>query len=455
MSLKKTWFSYVLWVVLAGLTGITTYLAGVKVLALHPVVTVLLAVCIIGAFIFVHFLCGKIKQFTVSKWLGRILHIVLFLAVTALFIMLRLPAIMDVSGVVSSQQAVWFYESSKVGRNVLEIAGTTSVLEQVYINVLSGLFLFLGNKIEVLLYMQVVLQSISYLFLICIGWTLQKRVYAWIPALLYAVSPFMYSSIEDVGPANFWMCVVEFVIFIICMLQNAWKNRNITYIAVTVAQIIFGVAVFAIKSNVFWYGNESFTTGGFIKETPELLGIEMLIAVAALLGYCISFWFDKQDHKTLFIIPFVVFCIILTLAAFGEYETCCLFMMLAAINLYFLVTESMRVILTFKPEVVTGSILVDKEDTLVVNKDTSDYDWSEMKEIMQDKVTEEKTEVMEEVKEAEVVKYEESVIDKTAPIENVLPMPKKHTPKVLDYAFEPTDDMMHYDVEIENDDYDY
>ena len=48
-----------------------------------------------------------------------------------------------------------------------------------------------------------------------------------------------------------------------------------------------------------------------------------------------------------------------------------------------------------------------------------------------------------------------TVIDKTAPIENVLPMPKKHTPRVFDYAFEPSEDMMHYDVEIENDEYDY
>jgi len=75
-----------------------------------------------------------------------------------------------------------------------------------------------------------------------------------------------------------------------------------------------------------------------------------------------------------------------------------------------------------------------------------------MQKIMGEKATENKNEVIEEISNST---EETLVIDKTAPIENVLPMPKKHTPKVLDYAFEPSEDMMHYDVEIENDEYDY
>ena len=47
------------------------------------------------------------------------------------------------------------------------------------------------------------------------------------------------------------------------------------------------------------------------------------------------------------------------------------------------------------------------------------------------------------------------ILDKTAMIENVLPMPKKHVGRSFEYSFEPTEEMMHYDVEVENDDYDY
>ena len=450
MSLKKTWFSYVLWAVLAGLTGISTYIAVVKVFALVPVIAILLMGAVIGLFVLVHFLCSKIKQVSVSKWTGRIIHILLFLIVTAVFVILRLPIIMDIQGAVSTQQAVWFYEASKVGRDVLSIAGVTSVLEQVYINVLSGLFLLLGNKIEILLFVQIVLQILSFVTLIFIGWTLQKRIYAWIPAFLYAVSPFMYSAVGEVGPANFWMSVVLVAIFIVCILQNAWKNRNVTYITIVVLQILLGAAAYIIKVSVLWYGNSSFVTGGYLKGTGEFLGIEMLIAVIALIGYCVSFWYNKQDHNTLYIIPFVGYCVLLTMAAFYEYETCCLFMMLAAMNLYFLIAESMRVTFTFKVETATEKILVDKVDELKASVDTSDFDWSEMQKIMKETTTEEIK-----VEEATVVKEEIPIIDKTTPIENVLPMPKKHTPRVLDYAFEPTEDQMHYDVEIENDDYDY
>lgn len=453
MSLKKTWFSYVLWFVLAGLTGLTTYIATVKVFLFVPWMTAVIAAGIIGFYVLLHVVSSKIKQFTVSKWFGRILHCLLFLVIAASFVLLRFPIIMNVQNAVSSQQAIWFYEVSKVGRDILSVAGMTSVFEQIYINMLSGLFLLLGNKIEVLLYVQVVLQALTFIMMIFIGWTLLKRVYAWIPALLYAVSPFMCSVVEDVGPANFWMCVVMLGISVICILQKAWKNRNITYIVIVVAQVLFGAIFCFIKSGILWYGNPSFMTGGSLKGTESFLGIEMLIAIIVLGGYCVSFWFDKQDHKSLYIIPFVLDCVILTMAAFSEYESCGLFMMLAAMNLYLLISESLRVTFTLKPETVTGQIAVNMlgESSKAEAKNPESFDWEEMQNVM--KETDKFKGKDEEVQQQEEINV--PVVDKKALIENVLPMPKKHTPKVLDYAFEPEEDQMHYDVEVENDEYDY
>ena len=49
-----------------------------------------------------------------------------------------------------------------------------------------------------------------------------------------------------------------------------------------------------------------------------------------------------------------------------------------------------------------------------------------------------------------------TVIDKTSMIENVLPMPKKHVNRTLDYAFEPSEEQMCYDIDVSaDDDYDY
>ncbi len=454
MSLKKTWFSYVLWFVLAGLTGLTSYIAIVKVFALLPWVSALLVAGIIGLCVLSHFICGKIKGITLSKWPGRIVHTLIFLLITAAFVILRLPVLMNGQVAVSSQQATWFYEASKVGRDVLGVAGMTSFFEQVYLNVLSGMFLLLGNKIELLLYVQVVLQILSFVLLIFIGWNMQKGIYAWIPAFFYAISPFMYSSLEEFGPANFWTGAVLLCLFVICLLQNTWKRGNVTYIVMVLWQILFVAIYFVVKIDVLWYGNPTFSTGGYLKGTESFLGMEMLVAVVALIGYCVSFWFHKQDHRTLYIIPFVLDCVILTMAAFSEPETCCLFMMLAAINLYFLTAENLRVTLHLKAETLTGRMMTEKSGKEAVKEEDKPdaFDWEEMKTVMKSspEIEEESVSVkMEEMKETV------PVIDRRAPIENVLPMPKKHVPKVLDYAFEPAEDMMHYDVEIENDDYDY
>lgn len=454
MSLKKTWFSYVLWVVLAGLTGLTSYIAIVKVFALFPGIVAILIAGIAGVCIMTHFVCGKIKGFTLSKWPGRMVHMLWFLLIAVVFVYLRLPVFTDMESIVSFQQMEWFYNATKVGRDVLSIAGITTVMEQIYMNLISGLFLFLGNKMELLVYVQAVFQLFSFVMLIVIGHTLQKKVYAWIPALLYAVSPFMYTALGDVGPANFWTFVVLFVMAVICVLQKIWKNKNVTYIVLVLWQILFAAVYYVFKLDVFWYGNPSYVTGGNLKGTVDFLGIEMLVAVVALIWYCVSFWFDKQDHRTLYIVPFVLNCVMLTFAAFGEYETCNLFMMLAAVNLYFLMTESLRVTFRFKPETVTGQMKgkMTKEKT-----DTKEdaFDWEEMKTVMKSSSEVEVETNKEPTKMPEVKEEPVSVIDKRAPIENVLPMPKKHIPKVLDYAFEPEEDMMHYDVEIENDDYDY
>ena len=447
MSLKKTWFSYVLWAVFAGLTGLVTYVVTTKMFAILPAIAIPAAAGIIGVCILLHFICGKIKPVVVSKWIGRGLHILLLLLITAAFIVLRLSEIVNFPVAELTEQAEYFYNTSMVGGQSVEVASAFSLFEQTYINVLSGLFLFLGNKAEVLCYFQMLLQSVSFLLLIAIGWTLQRRVYAWIPALLYAVSPFFFSAVGDVGPANFWFCVVLFVVSIICALEKVWKKRNITYITIMAVEILLGVLIFFVKADVLLYGGTPFTSGGFVKGTIGMRNIELLIIVVFLISYCVSFWFNKQDHKTLYLLPFGLFLVFFVWLSFYEFDSAYFCMMFAGFNLYLITAESLRVIFTFKPEVVTGSIHMDKADEGVC-----DFEWSEMKEIMQDNVTDEKNtdaEVKTEIKE------EVSVIDRTAPIENVLPMPKKHISKVLDYAFEPSEDMMHYDVEIENDEYDY
>ncbi len=501
MSLKKTWFSYVLWFVFAAVTALISYSVLTEVLhgfyamfisyapgyALFVDLgaKILTVLAVVFAVLLLRFICSKMKTPVLPKWLGIILHILIGVGIIAAFCVLRYPAFIHAYYLQSYSQAPpsqvqTFYELSKVGVVTGINVGTVSVFEQVYIYVLRTLFLFLGNKIEVLYFLQLILQALSLILIMLIGWTLQKGIFAWAPALLYAVLPTFFYTAEDVGITNFWAFAVILGLFIICLLEKAWKKKNVTYLVLVITQLLFAGFVFFTKMDVLLYAKTPFISGGTTLGLPGILDVEMLVLAVLLITYCVSFFVDKQDHRSLFVLPVVGFGFLLVWLSNYEYEVSYCMMMLALVNLFFMFSQSVRVIFAAKPEVVTGQnktaeiVKVTKaseESAPSVNQENEmepvGFEWAEMKEVMHS------TEGIE-VREEEPVKVELpiteipleekliteepgviAVVDRKAPIENVLPMPKKHKPKVLDYAFEPTEDMMHYDVEIENDEYDY
>lgn len=483
MSLKKTWFSYVLWVVFAMPAVLITYSILTEVLQdfyamissyvpgyefytdlLAKILTILL---IVFAVVLVCFICRRIKMSAVPRWLGITGYILVCAGIVAGFCALRYSAFnyafyLQSYSRAPSVQAQYFFELSKVGSVTGSgfAVGTVSILEQVYTYAMHTVFMFFGNKMECLFLAQLVMQSVTLILLMVIGWTLQKGIFAWIPALLYAVLPTFFYTASDVGITNFWTFVVVIVLFIICLLEKAWKKKNITYLVMIFAQLLFAGFVFYGKMGVLLYNKAPFVSGGETPGFTSVLNVEMLVLSILLLAYCVSFFMDKQDHRSLFVLPFGMFGFLFVWLSNYEYEASYCMMLLTIANLFFMVSQSMRVIFRAKPDVVTGQ------------KIPVSYEWEEMKEVMHStegievrkeepaKVELPLTEVpVEEKKVVEVAVAEEPEIivpiDRKAPIENVLPMPKKHKPKVLDYAFEPTEEMMHYDVEIENDEYDY
>ena len=464
MSLKKTWFSYILWFVFAGITAIITYIVLVEVLqgyyamlcsyvpkyafGLFCVTKIVIVVVAVLLVVLLRLICSKIKMPTIPRGLTITGHILLCMGIIAGFCAFRYQAFhyafyLQSYSSVPSEQAMFIYELSKVGAS----AGSSilSFLEQTYVCVMRTIFMFWGNKLECLFMTQLVLQAVTLILLMVIGWTMQKGIFAWIPALLYAFVPTFFYSASDVGIANFWILTVVFVLFVICLLEKAWKKKNITYLVMTVVQLLFAGFVFCSKKGVLLYSDAPFVSGGIIQGVQGILYIETLIVVAFLLVYCVTFFIDKQDHRSLFILPVLCYSVLFVWLNMYEYEVFYCMMLLAFINVIFMIAQSMRTIFRAKPIVVTGNSIPEKAI------DTK-FEWEEMKEVMHS------TEGIE-VRKEESVKVEleitEVPIDKKAPIENVLPMPKKHKPRIFDYAFEPTQEMMHYDVEIENDEYDY
>lgn len=498
MSLKKTWFSYVLWFVFAVTTALISYSVLDEVLQgvysafyfYKPVYNLYLNIgskaaiiaIVIMLVVLIHFVCGKVKVYSLPKWAGIILHIAIGLGMVAGFCVLRYPAFnyayyLQSYSRAPTEQVMYFFELSKVGPVVNDAA--MSVFEQVYVGAIRTLFMFFGNKAEVLLLAQLVMQALTFILLIVIGKTFQKGIFGWIPALLYAVAPTCFYTASDAGITNFWTLIIVFGLFVICLLEKIWKKKNITYLVIVIVQLLFALFIFLTKRNVLLYAGIPFVSGGITPGMAEVLDIEMLLLVAFMLAYCVSYFMDKQDHRSLFILPFIGYGFLAVWLSNYEYESSYCMMAFAIINLFFLISQSLRVIFRAKPEIVTGknkpiestaeadqAVVSEIPDEREGEMKPAQFEWDEMKEVMH---STEGIEVRKEepvkvelpinefpVEEKKIVEEPQvTVVDRKAPIENVLPMPKKHKPKVLEYAFEPTEDMMHYDIEIEDDDYDY
>ena len=243
---------------------------------------------------------------------------------------------------------------------------------------------------------------------------------------------------------------------------------------------------------VLFYNGPEFLVCEEFRMAAVWIYTELLVWAVVLLVYCIAFWFVKTDSVSLYVIPAALAAGLLLVLQFYENDVVFFLTIFIVFWVSLLGTEGLRLLFNAKPKVLTGKnteckpIGLPAENAGDSNKtkadDREDFDWTEMKSIMEQKseITVEEASVPEdtgvirvsdilkavnvqETEEVPVVAEEKSVtepevseaMDKTAMIENVLPMPKKHVSRSFEYSFEPSDDMMHYDVEVENDDYDF
>ncbi len=431
MSIKKTWFSYILWLIATGFSVL--FIIG-NVCSImdyydvsssnsdwgYAVYSIVFIFASAGICILLRFIRNHIHMPALSKWIYRSFHIFVLISSIALFLITRIWSAFQAA--FRTQQVMNIYELSRIGGPSKTMA-SLSVFEGIYVKVLSGLFLFLGNKLEVMLYLQFFLQIMTFILLIYIGWTLQKGIYAWIPVLFYSLSPFFIGEIPDMGAGNFFFFVIVCGIALICLLERVWKNKTLTYILVSLFGVICSILVVLVNSERFFDWNyipdevseiEQIITIRIPSYYWEMAGLLFLVVL-----YIVSFWYQKTDNASLYIISVSSFLFVIFGLKLGEVELQSLSLMLIHFYLYFLCAEGMRVLFSAKTEVLTG---INVTETVLP-----------------------------------VPKPEENsfVFDKTAMIENVLPMPKKHIGRTLDYAFEPSEDMMHYDIEFENDKYDY
>ena len=554
MSIKKTWFSYILWLIATGFSIIFTYntvsnwighygVYGHK----HAGGAIVYSALIIGAVILLCLLLRNVfEKVTLPEMNIRVirtLHVCAFIGITGLFLYTRFWSF--VLGGLNGDQLIVFYELNRNGFLPEEVAlienylGNASIVpsvfESVYMKVIALLFSFFGNKLEIVNMMQVILQTVSLFSLYVIGWNMQKGFWAWIPALCYAASPICASMIGDFGPADFWICITLLGVVFVFLAQRLWKNRLITYVVMSLWGVCVCAFVFGTKFAVIFQKAPAFFVESNFRVKTEVMYIELFIVVVALLMYCVTFWFVKTDSASFYVLPAVLAAGLYLLLRFYECDVLFFLVLFIGFWVVLLVTESLYFFSKTKPKKLKKMRAVSKQVNGNANDwsegmadDREDFEWTEMKALMQRKedvsqtgqneelsVTEEvmdeefaespveRTVIKDNLEEVDVAgdsveedsmesaveedavsedtgvirvsdilkaagiketdsvneeigtDTEENVIDRKAPIENVLPMPKKHEPRTFEYAFEPSEDQMHYDVEVENDDYDY
>lgn len=473
MSIKKTWFSYILWLLATGFSVLFTYAYIEGIIGCYGFERLDNSYGYIGfsaGFIFcvavVYFLFNllrkSVKAVSISKWGGRCLHILILCGVLAMFVITRYRVLFSTT--LENIMPMHIFEAAKVMQGNGQAASyeVLHVFEEIYINVLSGLFLFFGNKMEIMLYFQIFLQALSLLLLLFIGRMLQKGFLGFVPAVVYTLSQFCMDTVVCLSADNFWFFITVLVIAFICILEKAWKNKVVTYILLTLTGIVFSV-LSAIdsyphagdlnKAFEFWF-YERLTLGG----AEGFFGFLILIALMGF--FCISFWKTKTDNASAYILPVTAFTVIIYFNLDAGIMNA--IFMLIRIYMSFMAAEGLRIL--FETEKVQNLETEQVEiDEAVTESETTEATLSEINDlpVSEDTGIIRVSDILKasnanegENTEEESVLPEEPV-DRTAPIENVLPMPKKHVARTFEYAFEPTEDMMHYDVEIENDDYDF
>lgn len=500
MKVKKTWFSYILWLFATGFSVLFTYYAltnavkyfglagsgqmeaGIAYTAAAVVFTVL--ICLL-----LRFLVNRIRLPRMYKWLAVILHILIFLAVAYIFLYTRL---LYPQG--SKVQLYCFFQLSDepfswgVGRNsILEIlypellekivlmleGASYSLFEKFYTSFLSVLFLFFGDLRVFIVFAAVGLQILTFLLLVFAGFKMHKGLFAWIMALVYTFLPLYNMMVADYGPSNFVFFFFVLILALIWLHQKANKSRTCSHILTAVWGTVVCIFMLCAKWDVLFAGVQPFQSEGIFLTDSPVYTPALLAGAVSLLLYCVGYAFTKTDITVIYLIPVLLGSGLFFILQRLENDSS---LFLGAFVLFFMLLtgmEGLKSLFTYAPvmakEPESTNESDESEKTGISNcremMEESDIrkgpdmtkEFSEVDDMMQDTGVIRVSDILGMTKEEKAAEERatQEVTDKTAMIENVLPMPKKHENRNLEYSFEPAEDMMHYDVEIENDDYDY
>lgn len=313
--------------------------------------------------------------------------------------------------------------------------------ESIYISFLSVLFSFLGNKEELVLIINLILQLMG-IFFFYLG---SKKLFHFVFPLAVAIisgilSGCFYPVVVDSSMHMIWF--LSGLLFWIC--TYVFRNLSGMYLKYIFIGILLGVSSYVDIAGAFLLITFVFVIliDGTFTLRERLLQL-LCFLLCVINGFFIMFYlwnaflfdgnlFRRWINERVFYLR--------TENVLSQYISLALIL---AVNIIFFTIKLSKKVVIVKEENTDKTIPE-------INVD--------VKQEIPEKIAEKPKQEFMEVTITTENKQESQITEFSKPInfiENPLPVPKKHVKKEMNYAFEPTPDQMHYDLNNYNVDDDY
>ena len=498
MSWKKNVISYVLWLVYTLFTGVVIIGLASDITG-GTVNTAIVAAGILGAaailVLLLHFFDLKLSSVLLEKQgIWNAVQAAVAVVLLAVGIVLRVQAVPG-----AAEDSVYFQLAAvQPNQEVPQIVHGAVYL---YVSILHTLFYFLGNKLLVAVWFQIVLQVLCGLFLYCVARRVSGPLAALVTLGIFMCSPVTIEKAVELSPELFFLLPVLLVAW--GMTGSFEKNLNKT--AAFLLGILTGVLGYLDVSGFFLLLVLAAVVcsqkeAGFGKGTGARAGAFLLGLLGAAVGFlgCIvadasmsgknsirvlkawgvlyrpenivlyttgeqtaitwedwmlivlamgifSFWLNRrQDKRSVYTIGI---CLWLTATGFGIFTP----ELIGNTGLYLLLLLWGTVSLEECRSLQKAAVVVETADAMEETAVPKRVAVSETVVVPEGTTVSEKADVMEktdapEKKQPKKVQY----------IENPLPLPKKHIKRVMDYSLKEMPDEDDFDLDIgDEDDFDY
>ncbi len=493
MKVRKTWFSNVLWFVFSCSIAVLFYFSltsylfilGIRDVYQTGIIVAVCGVVIVTVFCLLEWFFNR-KNNRGLEERDQIFSIIALILLIILFFLLRIlmmPALKETE-VMSSQIA----QNAMISGSYLGFALDTP--ENFYGSLLSVFFMFLGNKAIAVWLLQIMIQFIGLLF----SYFSVKRLAGRIPALSVVtgitVLPLFFNDVLNTSEFSFlfllfsaclWLVsfytkldyekeekyMVSTVKIVLCVLfsfllgvlsvyhmlftalfflplliiaekKMSGKVRKGIHIFLSIISGFAGFFVCAFYQELF---NGSSSMNAFLHYFREQYALNLqfnlllyftelsyvLIVFIFCICYIIMFFFYENDEGHLFIFTALLESVMLFLFGSNEYQA---FYFVLIICFLAIAGAGIRNL------VMSGTDRKVKKQSKEERQRLDEEELEEFKSYFTGDTTTE-----DELEKEQGIQF----------IENPLPLPKKHERKEMDYAFEPDEEQMHFDYDLNED----